>query len=90
MCPTDPKDWKKIEADRPPTQLTTYNHHRMIMGSRNRKRTLEIHQGRPNINETSERLFQSPWGTGWEGGQSLRRLWGEHAVIYQSFSGLPK
>ena len=38
----------------------------------------------------TERLLQSPWGTVWAGGQSLRRLRGEHAIIYQSFSGLPK
>ena len=37
-----------------------------------------------------ERLLQSLGGIGWEGGQNLRRLGGEHAVIYKSFSGLPK
>ena len=31
---------------------------------------------------------QSCGGVGWAGGQSLKRLRGEHAVIYQSFSGL--
>ena len=35
-----------------------------------------------------ERLLQSPRGTGWAGGQNLRRLGGAHGVIYQSFSGL--
>ena len=39
---------------------------------------------------TTDRLLQSRGGAGWAGGQSLRRLRGEHAVIYQSFSGLPK
>ena len=34
--------------------------------------------------------FNHMGGTGWAGGQSLRRLRGEHAVINQSFSGLPK
>ena len=35
-------------------------------------------------------LLQSRGGAGWAGGQSLRRMRGEYAVIYQSFSGLPK
>ena len=34
-------------------------------------------------------LLQSCGGAGWAG-HSLRRSRGEHAVIYQSFSGLPK
>ena len=48
--------------------------------------------GRPGGTGTISiiRLFQSYGGTGWVGQQSLIRLWGEHVVIYQSFSGLPK
>ena len=38
----------------------------------------------------TERLLQSCGDAGWAGGQSLRRLRGEHAIIYHSFSGLPK
>ena len=39
----------------------------------------------------TEGLLQSCGGTGWAGGQTKgRRLRGEHAVIYQAFSGLPK
>ena len=33
----------------------------------------------------TERLLQQPWGTGSAGGQNLRRLRGEQAVIKQSF-----
>ena len=35
-----------------PLQQTTYNHHRMTKGSRNRMKMSEIHRERPNINET--------------------------------------
>ena len=38
----------------------------------------------------TERLLQSHGDAGWAGGQSLRRLRGEHAVMYQSILGLPK
>ena len=78
----------QVVADRPPTPAD--KHHRQTIGNRNIIVTSETHRGRPNINETSERLLQSRGGTGWAGGQSLRRLRGEHAVIYQLFSGLPK
>ena len=37
----------------------------------------------------TERLLQSPRGTGWAEGQDLRKQGGAHALIYQSFSGLP-
>ena len=33
----------------------------------------------------TQRLFQQPWATGWAGGQNLRRLREEKAVINQSF-----
>ena len=33
-------------------QQTTYNHHKMTRGSRGTMKTLEIRQGRPNINKT--------------------------------------
>ena len=34
-----------------PPQQMTYNHHRLTRRSKDRMRTLEIHRGRPNINE---------------------------------------
>ena len=37
----------------------------------------------------TERLLQQPWGTGWAGGQNLRRLRGDQAVINQSFKYYP-
>ena len=50
-------------------------------------------QGKQGLDESktikrlTQRLFQQPWGTGSAGGQNLRRLGGEEAVIIfnQSF-----
>ena len=52
VVPTKHTEKSSGEQTDHPLQRMTYNHHRMTRGSRDRMRTLEIHRGRPNINDT--------------------------------------
>ena len=64
-----------------PLQLTTYNHNKGTRGNRDITRTSETIEGGQTSTRPTERLLQSCGGTGWAGGQSLRRLRAEDFFI---------
>ena len=80
----------QVGADRPPTPADDIQVPQADQGNRDIIVTSVTHWGRANINETYWKTASITWGAGWAGGQGLRRPRREHAVLYQSFSGLPK
>ena len=79
-------------ADRPPTPADDIQPPQADQGEQRHHENLETHQGRPNINETYWKITSIMWGC-WLGRRTEFKKTeggGGHAVIYQSFSGLPK
>ena len=77
-------------ADRPPAPADDIQPPQADQGEQGPNENLRNpSRGAQTSMRPAERLLQSRGGTGWAG-QSLRRLRAEHAVIYQSFSGLLK
>ena len=78
-------------ADRPPTPTDDIVAPQAVQGEQGQHENLR----NPSREAKHQRdllkdYFNHVGGAGWAGGQSLRRLRDENAVIYQSFSGLPK
>ena len=65
-------------TDRPPTPADDIQ---PPQGDIMRKKPIE---GGQTSTRPTERLLQSRWGTGWAGGQSLKRLRGENMLSYVS------